>query len=177
MEQGMTSRNRAVTLKRVVLIIAGINAGLLLSALAMSLIVSGGIDGGVGYVVGIVYTVLAIMIISRHPRHTVGWLFLTVGFFSAMTVFVFGFEAVTDNKSLQRIIPLMEWIGFWSWVPVFFIPDQPGFAVLPGRPVAVTALVAGDGGDGDRHPGNCRPPCNSRPCRKRDSMLLLRRIL
>lgn len=118
----MTSQNRAKYLKRVAKIIAGINAVLLLVAFALVIGLSGRPALDTNPVISIVYTVFAVLIISRHPGHTVGWLFLIIGFFSALGTLVLGFRDLAPYIDSKQIISLMVWIGEMTWMPVLFIP-------------------------------------------------------
>jgi hypothetical protein len=69
-------------------------------------------------VMAIIYSVLAFLILSRDPRHTVGWLFLIVGFLS-------GIALPYDEESLatfERFYTLGKWFGEMLWIPVFLVP-------------------------------------------------------
>ncbi len=71
-------------------------------------------------VLSLSYTVLAVLIISRNPFHTVGWLFLLVGFVSAYAL-PFEPEALIPFVS-ERTLTLGTWLGELTWIPVFLIP-------------------------------------------------------
>jgi hypothetical protein len=118
----ITNRNRPKFLKKTAQIIAGMNAVFLLAALAISLSIYS--DPAFDFVVliAIVYTVIAVMIISRQPGHTVGWLFLSVGFFSALAILIYGSEELATEIFSEKNIELLYWIGNGIWIPVFFIP-------------------------------------------------------
>jgi len=109
-------------MKRVAQIIAGLNIFIVLAALALSIIVSGRPFYETQLVNAIVYTVLALLILSRQPRHTVGWLFLIVGFFSALATLGRGLEGLERTTSSELIGGLGTWVGHLIWIPVFFIP-------------------------------------------------------
>ncbi len=74
-------QNRPTILKRLAQIIAGLNIIIVVGAIVLAIGISKRPVYDIIPVVSIVYSVLAVLIISRHPRHTVGWLFLIVGFF------------------------------------------------------------------------------------------------
>ena len=63
-----------------------------------------------------------VMIISRQPGHIVGWLFLTIGFFSALALLVYGSEELALEIFPQKIIEYIFWVGNGIWMPVFFLP-------------------------------------------------------
>jgi len=118
----ITNRNRPKYLKKTAHIIAGLNAVFLLAALAISLSKYGNPAFNFVPLIAIVYTVFAVMIISRQPGHTVGWLFLTVGFFSALAILIYGTEELATGIFSEKNIELVYWIGNGIWIPVFFIP-------------------------------------------------------
>jgi hypothetical protein len=118
----LTRHKRPFYLKRAAQIIAVINAAMLLAAYALTIVLSGRPVLDTMPVISIVYTVFAVLIISRQPGHTVGWLFLIIGFFSALGTLVAGFEEMAPYISSKQIISLMIWTGELTWMPVFFIP-------------------------------------------------------
>jgi hypothetical protein len=79
----MTTENRPNMAKKVAQIIAALNIIMVIGGLVLVLSVSKRLVFDISPLVAIVYSVLGALIISRHPRHTVGWLFLIIGFFSA----------------------------------------------------------------------------------------------
>ncbi len=70
----------------------------------------------------IVYSALAVLIIFRNPRNTVGWLFLIVGFFSALGTLMMGLELLEPYISSELVRGLAIWVADLVWIPVFMIP-------------------------------------------------------
>jgi two-component system, NarL family, sensor kinase len=90
-----------------------------------------------------------VLIIFRHPRHIVGWLFLVVGFFFALAEFQSGLHALALGLPIAS--PLARgwftWVGHQAWVPWLLIPISLALQFFPdGRLVSphwwpVTALT------------------------------------
>ena len=72
----------------------------------------------------ILYGVLAILIIHRHARHTVGWLFLAVSFFLAVAQLQSGATAMALSLPIQSqlIKSIITLVGHMAWVPWLLIP-------------------------------------------------------
>jgi hypothetical protein len=70
----------------------------------------------------IVYSVLAVLIISRQPNHVVGWLFLIVGFSSALGTLGSGLQELEPYISSELLRNLLFWAGTLFWIPAFMIP-------------------------------------------------------
>jgi hypothetical protein len=89
----MTTQDRSVTARRIVLGFVGLNAAIILAAIVISICLPP-LPSAEEYVfayswilTSIVYSGLAVLIIFRQPRHTVGWLFAVIGFLNATTLF------------------------------------------------------------------------------------------
>jgi len=117
-----TATDKSRHLKRAAQVIAVMNAVLLLAAFAVVIGLSGRPVLDINPLISVVYTLLAILIISRQLDHTVGWLFLIIGFFAALGTLVFGFEEVAPFISSKQLLSLMVWTGELSWMPVFILP-------------------------------------------------------
>ncbi|MDX1614253.1 MAG: hypothetical protein R3300_08075 [Candidatus Promineifilaceae bacterium] len=118
--------------KRVAQLIGVVNLAILLAALALNLSNPARPPTpypGLWPLDAIVYSVLAVLIIARHPRHTVGWLFVITGFFMAVATLItyglYGYltpedvsAAVTFQPALILIVLLVE----ASWVLALFTP-------------------------------------------------------
>jgi hypothetical protein len=113
----MTGHNRSTTAKRVAQIIAGLNIIIVVAALVIAISISKRPVYEENPVVSIVYSVLAVLIISRQPRHTVGWLFLVVGFFSAFGTLGIGLSQLEFSSGSE-----LGWVGSFSWILVFMVP-------------------------------------------------------
>jgi hypothetical protein len=73
------------------------------------------------YMTAALYSVLAVLIIVRNPRNTIGWLFLVVGFFSSIPVLNEGalLEGLLDSELFRG---LYAWVGHLIWIPAYLIP-------------------------------------------------------
>ena len=87
-----TATNKSFDLKRAAQVIAVMNAVILLAAFAIIITISGRPVIEINGLISIVYTVLAVLIISRQPGQTEGRLFLIIGFFAALGTLAFGFK-------------------------------------------------------------------------------------
>ena len=106
---------------------------------------------GVNALLGsIVYSVLAVLIISRHPRHMIGWLFLIVGFSLALVNFMNGlFSLVEISPTSLPVTYLIDLLSSIAWMPAFFIPITLVLLFYPNgrlpskqwRPIALAAVV------------------------------------
>jgi hypothetical protein len=141
----MTVHNRSTAAKRVARIIAGLS----ITMVVVGLILTVGISGRpANVVIDIAYTVLAVLIVSRQPRNTVGWLFLMVGFFSALETLGSGLSAL-EYFSNSELGLRFGWLGSLLWIPVLLVPITLVLQFFPdGRlpsrrwwPVTVAALL------------------------------------
>lgn len=111
-------RNKQPVIKRLAQIFAGVNILLILTGFSLGLIPGAHqVDFSVA-ILSAAYNVLAVLILSRDPKHTVGWLFLLVGFFSSLS----GLEATTVLDLPQQFYEFGLWIGEIIWLPVYMIP-------------------------------------------------------
>jgi hypothetical protein len=113
----MTESSRPAIAKRIAQIIAGLNIIMVVVGFALALSVSAVDASDATYVIAIVYSVLAALIISRQPRNTVGWLFLMVGFFSALGTLGTGIAALGSFTNTK-----LGWLGSFLWIPVLLVP-------------------------------------------------------
>jgi hypothetical protein len=130
----MTTQDRSVTARIIVLGFVGLNAVLLLAAIAIgigllsSTLVDEYLFAFSWILTSIVYSGLAVLIIFRQPRHTVGWLFVVIGFLNALTIF----GIVLGNYLESSIIDLplrseqaqivFKIIGELTWILALFLP-------------------------------------------------------
>jgi signal transduction histidine kinase len=126
----MTTRNIPTIRRRAVWGIAGLNLVMLLAGLVLHISEGSGansIDSVVTFVAKMlnipIYTLLAVLILSRHPRHTIGWLFLTVGFVTALGTLGPGELQVMEYYSGSRlVVGLLMVIVQLTWMVAFMIP-------------------------------------------------------
>jgi hypothetical protein len=74
------------------------------------------------YVGAAIYTLLAMLIIYRRPRHTIGWLFIGVGVFSALNGLPNGLRFLQASSDSDLNVGLIVWAGHLVWIPAFLIP-------------------------------------------------------
>ncbi len=111
--------------------IAGLNLAMYLVGYALSVGVSGRLDFDVTSVNAIVYSLLAALIISRYPRHALGWLFLVVGFFFALQTLNGGLGVVAPTIGSERVLGLTAWVDHVIWIPANMIPISLGLQFFP----------------------------------------------
>lgn len=70
-------------------------------------------------VTAIMYPMIGALIISRRPRHVIGWLFCLTGILNAVVVFgsEYGaFGLASGHETLPGAL-LLAWLNHWLWVP------------------------------------------------------------
>jgi len=95
---------------------------MMLAGLGLGLGLSGRVVNDVRSVASVVYSGLAVLIIARHPQHMVGWLFVMVGFFSALAELVSGLAQLAPYLRSGLMVGLIAWVGHLVWIPAFMIP-------------------------------------------------------
>jgi hypothetical protein len=146
----MISQNTPTNVKRLAQSIFWLNTVLWLFGIVMGILFASSMN--FEKLVAVVYSVLAMLIISRQSRHTVGWLFLVVGFFLALGVFSFGFDRLNtfiNFEFSEPVIHLFIWVDHLAWIPAFLLPISLVLQFFPdGRlpsprwwPITATALL------------------------------------
>jgi hypothetical protein len=129
----MTARNPSTRMRRIAWGIALLNAVIVLAGviaiLAPSTILAAPDDFWANswtrvpnYAGAAIYTLLAMLIIYRRPRHTIGWLFIGVGFFSALNGLPNGLRFLQASYASDLYVGLIVWAGHLVWIPAFLIP-------------------------------------------------------
>ena len=118
----MTTENAHRTGKRVALIIAGLNVVMVAAGLVLSIVISARPVFDILSVSSIVYSVLGVLIISRQPNHKVGWLFLVVGFFSALGTLGNGLQQLEPYITNELVHGLKTRVEDIFWIPALMIP-------------------------------------------------------
>ena len=84
--------------------------------------------------VTVAYVIVGALVASRQPRNPIGWIFITVGLFSALN----GLTAVyIDLVSIQTGgedflgVKLVKSLNNWLWVPTVFLPTIFVFLLFP----------------------------------------------
>jgi hypothetical protein len=78
------------------------------------------------------FPVLGWVILRRLPTHRLGWIYLAIGFFEALTVFATAYsaQAYHENGNLPFAAEL-SWLAFWGWVPAFTLFSTLGIILFP----------------------------------------------
>ncbi|MEJ2711278.1 MAG: hypothetical protein P8074_26960, partial [Anaerolineales bacterium] len=75
---------------------------------------------GFSAITGVVFSVLAMLIITRLPDNRVGWLMMISAFGAVNPSSVIIASLPTTPTSLTPGLWLLLWLGGWSWIPVIF---------------------------------------------------------
>ena len=73
----------------------------------------GDVNDTVGF---LVFAVVGAVILRRHPRHRVGWVFLTVGVLGAVGDAGTGYAVLGAQRTLP-VVGVAAWFGAWLWAP------------------------------------------------------------
>jgi two-component system, NarL family, sensor kinase len=88
----------------------------------------------------IVYTVIGALVSARHPRNPIGWIFLAVGIFYALTALSGVAQSyVSASPGLRGSLTasLSQWLNNWLWIPAVFLPTIFVFLLFPdGRMIS-----------------------------------------
>lgn len=79
----------------------------------------------------IAYSLLALLIISRQPRHMIGWLFLLVGFLTSLWVIGINLENSVTLDISSQIRLLSSLVVSLVWAPMFFTPLSVVLLIFP----------------------------------------------
>jgi two-component system NarL family sensor kinase len=86
-----------------------------------------------GIPMSIGFSVVGALVVSRQPRHRLGWLFLAVGLACALTLFLFGYAYVgleTKPGSLPGAL-VVGWVSSWIWALTFAPAFTLGILLFP----------------------------------------------
>ena len=73
------------------------------------------------FLIAIAYSILALLIITRHPKHAVGWIFLILAFAPSMAILSY---AVAGTAGPDASLPyeIGNWIGELTFIPTYTVP-------------------------------------------------------
>lgn len=100
--------------------------------------------------VTLTYGVVGALLASRHPRNLIGWMFCTIGFFSALNMLSVGYAYYDKLVAPLPAATFVRWLTIWIWIPptilplTFFLLLFPDGKLLSGR----WRLIAWAGGTG-----------------------------
>ena len=71
----------------------------------------------------VVYSLLAVLILSRHPRYIIGWLFLIISFFSIPTM-IPNAAQLTPESSIRSelVLVIISYLAELSWIIALILP-------------------------------------------------------
>ncbi|MEI2610221.1 MAG: hypothetical protein V9G20_16475 [Candidatus Promineifilaceae bacterium] len=83
--------------------------------------------------IAIIYGIVGALVASRHPRNTIGWIFVSVAVLSALNIAVgaYGRYPVVSQSTGVTHDALANWLGSWFWLPTFFLPTIFVFYLFP----------------------------------------------
>jgi hypothetical protein len=77
-------------------------------------------DMGISSMTGVVYSILAMLIITRLPDNRVGWLMMIIAVGAVNPCYVILASLPTTPTNLSPGLWLLLWLNYWSWIPVIF---------------------------------------------------------
>jgi hypothetical protein len=121
----MTTQSTPTT-RRLALLIAGVNLALLLVNINLRFWFSPtpgwsrGLFLNSGAVV--VYSLVGVLILSRYPRHMIGWLFLIIGFLLGLVTLLSVLQALEPRTDFGAAASFFWWVCHIAFVPAYIIP-------------------------------------------------------
>lgn len=120
----MTSLKGYLTARRVALAIVGFNGAIIIIGLVFSVknsVEFVSLNGGLLVmwpIFSVLYGLMGVLILTRQPRHVVGWLFMIVSFMAAVSTLASG---LPDLES-EEFSPALAVIGESIWIMALVIP-------------------------------------------------------
>jgi hypothetical protein len=150
----MKTQAKPSILLRLAKIIAGVNAVMLVVGIVLILRFSSSslyddLSDAFWVLPSVVYSVIALLILSKKKDQTIGWLFLIVGFSLALGYFGSGIHSLEPYIGSELLQDIGTWVGHQIWIPAFIIPISLILLYFPdGRlpsrrwwPIAVAATM------------------------------------
>lgn len=114
------------TLSRIGWGLAALTAILVFAEIVLSLrdpsvgYLGNGLQDGLWVTTFLVFSVIGALILSRHPRLSVGWMFVFIGagFDLEMLITRYGVNAALDHRTAE---PFVAWISNWLWAPTLLL--------------------------------------------------------
>jgi len=76
-----------------------------------------------GPVTAITYALVGALVVSRHPRNPIGWVFSMVGVFAGLSSFTSNYIAAAQMSDVALPgIDIAHWLGHWVWMPATMLP-------------------------------------------------------
>lgn len=76
-------------------------------------------------VITLSFSLVGALVASRHPRNPIGWIFLAVGFLSALNLDAPIYILLSQSFALTSALPVVQiaqWINLWVWIPLTLVP-------------------------------------------------------
>jgi len=115
--------------------LAALSLMLLVSGAALELSVrgvdgGGGVFGGVFVALVVAFSVVGTLIVSRHPRNPIGWIFCGVAVATGLGTLAGGYAEywVAANGASEELGETAAWYASYSWIPFVLVPAT--FALL-----------------------------------------------
>lgn len=84
--------------------------------------------------IAVAYTIVGALVVSRHPRNPVGWIFLSVGVLSVLQTLAnahYAYSPVLLETSQPPGLNLAKWLASWVWMPAALLPITFVFLLFP----------------------------------------------
>lgn len=76
-------------------------------------------------VITITFSLVGALVASRQPRNPIGWIFLAVGFLSALNLDAPIYTLLSESFAWRSALPgvqIAEWMNLWVWIPLTLVP-------------------------------------------------------
>ena len=101
----------------------------------------------------IVYGVLGALVVSHRPKNLIGWIFLVVGLFEALSSIATSYSLFGSILWGREPVPggdFATWLNLWIWIPAIFLPTTFILLLFPNgrlptrrwRPVVWVTVLA-----------------------------------
>jgi two-component system NarL family sensor kinase len=76
-------------------------------------------------VITLTFSLVGALVASHHPRNPIGWIFLAVGFLSALNLDAPIYVLLSQSFALTSALPgiqIAQWMNLWVWIPLMLVP-------------------------------------------------------
>lgn len=76
-------------------------------------------------VITLTFSLVGGLVASHRPRNPIGWIFLVVGFLSALNLDAPIYILLSQSFALQSTLPgvqIARWMDLWVWIPLMLVP-------------------------------------------------------
>jgi hypothetical protein len=85
----------------------------------------------------LIFSVVGAIVVSRHPRNTIGWLFCGTGLVASLSSFTGGYADLwlASGFDARTLAETSAWFSSWLWIPLVLVPPSLLLLLFPdGRP-------------------------------------------